>query len=69
MWIPQPGPGGGGYPCQGGTPPRVTDGVLDTPQSVCLLRSRRRTFLFTYSFSEFVGSVIRIGENYFVSIS
>ena len=29
----------------GGTPPRVTDGVLDTPRSVCLLRSRRRTFL------------------------
>ena len=30
----------------GGTPPRVTDGVLDTPRSVCLLRSSRRTFLF-----------------------
>ena len=29
----------------GGIPPRVTDGVLDTPRSVCLLRSRRRTFL------------------------
>ena len=28
-----------------GTPPRVTDGVLDTPRSVCLLPSRRRTFL------------------------
>ena len=40
----------GGYPCQGGTPPRVTDGVLDTPRSVCLLHSRRRTFLFN-SFS------------------
>ena len=39
---------GGGYPCRGGgvTPPQVTDGVLDTPRSVCLLRSRRRTFLF-----------------------
>ena len=30
----------------GGTPPQVTDGVLDMPRSVCLLRSRRRTFLF-----------------------
>ena len=28
----------------GGTPPQVIDGVLHTPQSVCLLRSRRRTF-------------------------
>ena len=36
----------GGYPDGGGTPPQVTDGVLDTPRSVCLLRSRRRTFLF-----------------------
>ena len=32
----------GGYP----TLARITDGVLDTPRSVCLLRSRRRTFLF-----------------------
>ena len=31
---------------EGVTPPLVTDGVLDTPRSVCLLRSRRRTFLF-----------------------
>ena len=36
------GPGRG----KGGTPPQVIDGVLDTPRSVCLLRSRRRTFLF-----------------------
>ena len=48
----------GGYPLGGGTPPgreyplptggtpryRTTDGVLDTSRSVCLLRSRRRTF-------------------------
>ena len=40
--VPQPGPMGGGYP----TSYRITDGVLDTPRSVCLLRSRRRTFLF-----------------------
>ena len=35
-------------PGQGGTPPQVTDGVLDTPWSVCLLRSHRRTFLLKY---------------------
>ena len=48
--------GGGGYPSQvqaggGGTPAsipqdRTVHGVLDTLRSVCLLRSRRRTFLF-----------------------
>ena len=37
---------GGGTPTRGGTPPQITDGVLDTPRSVCLLRSRRMTFLF-----------------------
>ena len=36
--VPQPG---GGYP----TSYRITDGVLVTPRSVCLLRSRRRTVL------------------------
>ena len=36
--------GGGGA----GAPPRVTDGVLDTPRSVCLLRSCRRIFLFVH---------------------
>ena len=52
-----------GYPCWGdtppllsqtwlggGTPPRVRDGVLDTPRSVCLLRPRRRTFLLFHLF-------------------
>ena len=42
--VPQPGPDRGVL-----VPPppryRTTDGVLDTPRSVCLLRSRRRTFL------------------------
>ena len=42
----------GGVPLLGGgswvTPPKVIDGVLDTPRSVCLLRSRRRTFLVLY---------------------
>ena len=32
-------------PRQGYHPYRTTDGVLDTPRSVCLLRSRRRSFL------------------------
>ena len=55
-------PAGMGYtPCQvwWGVPEvgypsplyRTTDGVLDTPRSVCLLRSRRRTFLFRSLFS------------------
>ena len=35
----------GGYPSWGGYP--TSGGVLDTLWSVCLLRSRRRTFLFT----------------------
>ena len=38
----------GGYPDGGGgTPLRLTDGVLDKRRSVCLLRSRRRTFLLS----------------------
>ena len=55
-----------GTPCKGGTPPgRTTDGVLDTPRSVWLLRSRRRTFsllqffihtTLTWNFSCFHGS-------------
>ena len=36
----------GGVPCQGGYPVRITEGVLTTQRAVCLLRSRRRTFLF-----------------------
>ena len=36
----------GGYPTGVGTPLWLTDGVLDKRRSVCLLRSRRRTFLF-----------------------
>ena len=35
---------GGGYPA-GGYPGRATEGVLTTRRAVCLLRSRRRTFL------------------------
>ena len=34
-----------GVPLPGGAPLRETDGVLDTPRSVCLLRSPRRSFL------------------------
>ena len=48
-WVPPVRPGQGyparGYPCWRSTPPRETDGVLDMPRSVCLLRSHRRTFL------------------------
>ena len=58
-------PGGGGYPGQvpprggypgqvpppGGYPGRTTEGVLTTRRAVCLLRSRRRTFLLQFKFS------------------
>ena len=40
----------GGYPNREGTPSQV---VLDTLRSVCLLRSCRRTFLFTKIFCKF----------------
>ena len=53
LGYPKPGQDGG-YPSQGGASPgyspprdRTAHGVLDTPQSVCLLRSRRRTFLLS----------------------
>ena len=44
-----------GIACPGGTlpggyPVRTTEGVLTTRRAVCLLRSRRRTFLFTFLF-------------------
>ena len=47
-------PGQEGVPCRGwgwgdqdgGYPVRTTEGVLTTRRAVCLLRSRRRTFLF-----------------------
>ena len=39
------------YPDGGGRYP--TSVVLDTQQSVCFLRSRRRTFLFSYLFSDY----------------
>ena len=46
--FPPPQPGqDGGVPCRGGGyPVRTTEGVLTTRRAVCLLRSRRRTFLF-----------------------
>ena len=47
-------PGGGvprsGTPPRGGYPGRTTEGVLTTRRAVCLLRSRRRTFLFQLFF-------------------
>ena len=41
---PVPPPRGGGYPG------RTTEGVLTTWRAVCLLRSRRRTFLYILCF-------------------
>ena len=40
-------PGGVPGPPRGGYPGRTTEGVLTTRRAVCLLRSRRRTFLFS----------------------
>ena len=40
----------GGYPAGGGYPVRTTEGVLTTRQAICLLRSRRRTFLLLSNF-------------------
>ena len=52
-----------GYSCGGGgTPPQVTDGVLDMPRSVCLLRSRR-TFLFLFKYDPFDLHVSWIGAS------
>ena len=59
VWVPHP-PGGvprSGYPPRGGysgyPPPGggSTEGVLTTRRAVCLLRSRRRTFLYWRYFS------------------
>ena len=43
-----------GVPCwgEGGYPVRTTEGVLSTRQAICLLRSRRRTFLLIGGSSE-----------------
>ena len=46
----------GQVPQRGGTFPQVIDGVLNTPRSVCLLRLRRRTFLFKI-IADLVGSL------------
>ena len=43
---------GWGVPLLGGTPLQETDGVLDTPRSVCLLRSHRRTYFFFFFFAQ-----------------
>ena len=50
--VPPPARSGGGYPV------RTTEGVFTTRRAVCLLRSRRRTFLFSCSFGEKFGQVI-----------
>ena len=41
---------GVGYPAGGGYPVRTTEVVVTTRRAVCLLRSRRRTFLFEKCF-------------------
>ena len=46
--VPPPARSGRGVPCWGGYPVRTTEGVLTTRRAVCLLRSRRRTFLFVF---------------------
>ena len=43
--TPPGGVPGSGTPPGGGYPGRTTEGVLTTRRAVCLLRSRRRTFL------------------------
>ena len=43
VWVPPPP--------RGGYPGRTTEGVLTTRRAVCLLRSRRRTFLFVQNFA------------------
>ena len=48
MEYPQPRAGLGYHPLPQA---RTANGVLDTPRSVCLLRSRRRTFLLTQVFA------------------
>ena len=45
---PPPSQGWGSAPPPHHPQDRTADGVLDTPRSVCLLRSRRRTFLSYY---------------------
>ena len=51
-YLVRPRPGRGGYPAgAGGYPGRTTEGVLTTQRAVCLLRSRRRTFLFVTKYS------------------
>ena len=57
----------GEYPTSGTSapsppPPQVTDGVLDTPRSVCLLRSRRRTFLLVTNFKIYPSPSITLKE-------
>ena len=51
--VPGQVPPGGGVrvPPRGGYPVRTTEGVLTTRRAVCLLRSRRRTFLYLHCFN------------------
>ena len=51
-WWGVPGSGTPPPPPPGGYPGRTTEGVLTTRRAVCLLRSRRRTFLLHRFFSQ-----------------
>ena len=57
--VPQPGPGPNvGVPRDGVPPIRTRKGVLATQQAVCLLRSRRRTFLLSNFLLQSINPVI-----------
>ena len=51
--TPQPGQ-------EGGYPVRTTEGVLTTRRAVCLLRLRRRTFLFLMRFSHYFRNFLSV---------
>ena len=59
-----PNQGGGTWLGGGVYPLRLTDVVFDTPQSVCLLRSRRRTFLFHRCFHYSCTRVVQLAQVY-----
>ena len=65
-WRGYPGWGGTlarGVPWLGGYPVRTTWGVLAIRRAVCLLRSRRRTFLFILEFRDLASVVSTITNN------
>ena len=59
-WPGTPGGVPDRVPPPGGYPGRTTEGVLTTRRAVCLLRSRRRTFLFLYCFRKNFHHLVRV---------